>query len=227
MAPRLYFEAARVCARKVHELQTQPASDTGLKSLQSSDLSEHLLGIVSLEQARVTPERHDELLQDARRHMEAFIEQHPDRERDVLQDWAGALCFVARARQGAEVGEVMAEVFALLERAEPKGDSAVLQDQWAAILLGHARTRSGKERENLLTEADRHARLAQTMDAGRTYNLACISAQRGVLEDVETWLTRSCEGPHCQPLEHVLADGDFQVLPQNWLQPLVARLYPE
>jgi hypothetical protein len=138
-------------------------------------------------------------------------------------DWGAGLAMLAREPQR------YAKAYDLLRLSADAADSADLQANWSAILLGEARQSSQARRGDLLGEAERHARQAESLQSGKgRYSLACIAAQRRQVKEVIEHLRLCARYPTLPTRTAFDAERDFsEIQDQRWFQDLVREIYPD
>ena len=77
-------------------------------------------------------------------------------------------------------------------------------------MVSAAHHKTGFERKKLLIEAYDKASLAENIAPGEgAYNLACIHAMHGELDEMIRWLDRSYAAAKLPTREHISEDHDF------------------
>jgi hypothetical protein len=221
-----FFDAAKVCADKIEELENKPAPGeltfSGLE--RRTGMHEYFLAFIAAEEARLDPTRQTELLETAAKHFQAFLEASPKDRAMIYYDRGAALAFVARERKGEESDRLHEQVYDLFRQSEESGDFAMLQDAWGAVLVRQASTKTGDLRSALLEQAHQHAVKANQMDPDRgTYNLACIAAEHRDWDQMSKLLRLAARGPKFPGPAHIDNDPNFaSVRNEPWFQQFVA-----
>jgi hypothetical protein len=139
----------------------------------------------------------------------AVLAIKPDKH-EALYNWGYSLDAQARRspqdearRLWAEAGKKYAAALAI------KPDKRVLNN-WSAALIFQAQRNDGMERDRLIDEAYQKCLLAVNIAPGESaYNLACIHAMRGELDNMTHWLDTSHAAGKLPTREHIAADKDF------------------
>ncbi len=91
-----------------------------------------------------------------------------------------------------------------------KPDMHMALNNWSTALISSARSLGGAEHERLLAEAyDKASRTEEIIPGKGAYNLACIQAMCGELDEMTQWLDRAHAAGKLPTREHIAADKDF------------------
>ena len=136
---------------------------------------------------------------------------------------------LAQARRNSRSEALYAEAYELLRMSSDGGDSANLQTSWSSMLLAEAAEALGTRREDLLNEAERRARQAESLQAGKgLYKLASVAAHRRQDHQVAGYLRLSARYPTLPARTAFDADRAFaEIRERNWFQVLVREIYPD
>ncbi len=150
----------------------------------------------------------------------AALALKPDK-REALNSWGNALAAQARTKTGAEGDRLWAqagEKYAAAVALKPDGYESY--DAWATALLTQAEGRSEAEIDNLIRLAEEKARKAESILHGAgSYNLSCVEARKGNMDDCRAWLIKSKELGTLPSKEHLLQDVDLSLVrQQDWFQ---------
>ena len=131
----------------------------------------------------------------------------------ALNGWGNALAAEADARSGAEAAAKRAEAcekYALALEIKPGFYDAL--ENWAGVLTTQANALDGKEAADALAEAEQLLGKAKSLTGKPSYNLACVLALTGRLEEALGELAR-CRADGLLPdREHLDADHDLDAL---------------
>ena len=186
-------------------------------------MREYHLGLIALEEARLFPVRADEYLEAANRHLQAILQNSQVDPTWAYIDWGVRLAMLAQEP------EQYAKAYELLRKSADSEGSEDLQANWSAILLAEAWQAGEARREDLLSEAERHARQAESLQSGKgRYSLARIAAQRRQVKDVMEHLRLCARYPTLPGRIAFDAAPDFsEIRGHNWFQELVHDIYPD
>jgi len=86
---------------------------------------------------------------------------------------------------------------------------------WAHVMSGNAlsdqaKTKAGAEADRLFAEAEKRLSRAELLaPSSAAYNLACLAAIRGLLDEARSWLSKAREGGKLPPPTHLQQDTDL------------------
>jgi tetratricopeptide (TPR) repeat protein len=130
---------------------------------------------------------------------------------EALLNWGIALDELAQRSPDDEARRFLAEAgdkYAAALAIKPDMNEALYN--WSNALIHSAHRNSGATRQQLLAEAyEKVSRVEALVPGQGAYNLACIHAMRGELDDMTHWLDRSHAAGKLPTREHIAADKDF------------------
>jgi hypothetical protein len=184
--------------------------------------------MIALDEAGLFPNNEDDLVETARLYFETMVRETKINPVWVYQDWGVALGMLARKHQDRRSAALYTKAYQLLQMSANAGDSATLQANWSAVLLGEAWQTVEARRADLLGEAERRTRQAESLQPGNgLYNLACVAALQRKDQEVMKNL-RLCARYPTQPNRAAFdRDRSFaEVREKDWFQDLVREIYP-
>ena len=130
--------------------------------------------------------------------------------------------------KSALLGGVLPGISPIRELSANAADSADLRANWSAVLLAEAWQTGEARRVELLGEAERHARQAEALQAGKgLYSLACVAAERRQEKDVMDYLRLCARHPTLPGRIEFDGATDFsEIRGHDWFQDLVNGIYP-
>jgi hypothetical protein len=200
-----------------------------IRSLDDKFMSEYLLGMLDLEEARKVPDEQDQLSGAATTHFLAAIALKESSRGLLICDWGTALATIGRARNGAEGDAFFAQAYEHYKSvADDATASSLAHNNWSGFLLVQARRTAGVEKEKLLTESWTHASKTEELQpAMGAYNLACIAAERADWQTMSNWLRISARSPKLPAPAHTDSVTSFDPIRNEvWFQELLGELYP-
>jgi hypothetical protein len=227
-----WLEAAKACADRYPPLAVSPQNKLTpqpfLNPDRSEGMREYYLGLIALDEARLFPDREEELVEAASQYFQTMLQDTRVSPVWVCLDWGVALQELGRTRPNSRSEILCAKAYELLRMSADAGDSANLRTNWSAMLLNEATQTVGARREDLIDEAERHARQAESLQAGvGLYNLARVAAYRRQDKEVMQHLRLCARFPALPARTAFDTGGDFaEIRDQNWFQDLVREIYP-
>ena len=173
-----------------------------------------------------TGEEADRLFAQAGEKYEAALRIKPDMHEAFL-NWGAALAGHAKQKTGQEADRLFAQAGEKYEAAlRIKPDKHEALNNWGAALLAHAKQKTGEEADRLFAQAREKLLNTESLIPGKgAYNLACLSALQGHIDECKKWLLRSLEFGSLPSKQHLLEDLDLEsVLDLDWFQELLAKL---
>ena len=235
---RKYLDAAKACAERFAQLTVSSITKSGAETARqqpflaperSQGMREYHLGLIALDEARLFPEREVELLEAAGQYFQRMLEETQTNPVWLYLDWGVALGQIARTRDSGLAADLYNKADERMQLSADAGDSANLRASWAALLLDQARHTTGPNREDLLGKAERHARQAESSQAGKgLLHLAGVAALRRQEKEVAGHLRLCARFPAFPRRTAFDADQNLaEIREQNWFQTLVREIYPE
>ena len=150
----------------------------------------------------------------------------PD-DHDTWNNWGTALLDQARTKSDAEADELFAqagEKYAEAVRIKPDDHDA--WNNWGNALLAQAKTKTGAEADALFAQAGEKLKAAEQIHEGAgAYNLACVAALRGDIDQCRSWLEKSRAAGRLPSRQHLLDDDDLDsVRQEDWFAELLSSL---
>ena len=152
------------------------------------------------------------------------VEIKPDYH-EAFYNWGNALSYQARRKEGAEGDRLFEESYEKYARAlEIKPDYHEAFESWSATLVNHGVREEGEEAVLLLEQATDRALSAEQLMAGSgAYNLACISARLGKVDEAKMWLHQSLETGFLPSRNHLSEDDDLDAVREEpWFAEILA-----
>jgi hypothetical protein len=228
-----YLDAAKACAERYLPLADSQQRPIEPQPFLNPDMSvgmrEYHLGLIAIDEARLFPDREEELLEAASRYFQTMLQEKRVSPVWVYLDWGVALGMLAQVRRNSRSQALYAKAYELLRMSADGGDSANLQTNWSSMLLGEAGEAVGVRCEDLLNEAERHARQAESLEAGKgVYKLASVAAHRGQDQEATEHLRLCARYPTLPARTAFDADRAFtEIRDQNWFRDLRHEIYPD
>lgn len=146
---------------------------------------------------------------------------------DALYHWGFALFHQAQTRTGAEAEKIYQDAglkFAFCMTVNPQHLGAAID--WGATLMEQARQRAGAEQAHLYSLAREKFLAANAIQSGSaSYNLACIHAIRGELDECRNALDDAKDHGSLPNLGAMLNDSDLAAVQHlDWFKNFVAAL---
>jgi len=133
----------------------------------------------------------------------------------------------AKQKTGEEADRLFAQAGEKYEAAlRLKPDMHETLNNWGNALSDQAKQKTGEEADRLFAQAGEKLLRTESLTPGKgAYNLACLSALQGHIDECKKWLLKSIELGSLPSKQHLLEDLDLKrVRGLDWFQKLLAQL---
>ncbi|QOX77540.1 hypothetical protein FY034_00805 [Trichlorobacter lovleyi] len=134
----------------------------------------------------------------------------PDKP-EAFNNWGNALFEQAKTKHGKEADRLFEDSCSkYAEAVRIKPDMHEAFNNWGNALLHQAKTKSGDEADRLFESAHKQLKQAEQTKPGQAaYNLACLFALQGNVEEALQWLARSKDAGKLPSRDHIDQDTDL------------------
>jgi len=147
------------------------------------------------------------------------LEPHHPQALDV---WAFVLYGQVHAVPGEDIDQTLADAYAKFKSAYESTANGGILSGWATIAFAQADRTSGSDADRLLRDAKGKYAEAYSRDPMSTYNLACVCARLGELDECRDWLEKSGEPGRFLTREEMAADPELAAVRNcAWFQLLL------